>query len=100
MLRIAREALDFAKANNGNVIIFDTAGRLQIDEPLVQELQGAVAGPGEAAGDPAGAGRRHGPGGGERGDAFPDQEISTNWADPTSLDVDYAGRRSAQPVRR
>src|SRR5208283_3777330 len=31
-------ALDFAKHNNLNTIIFDTAGRLQIDEPLVQEL--------------------------------------------------------------
>ena len=38
VLKIAREALDFAKANNRNVLIFDTAGRLQIDEPLVQEL--------------------------------------------------------------
>jgi signal recognition particle subunit SRP54 len=38
VLRIAREALDFAKANHRNVVIFDTAGRLQIDEPLVQEL--------------------------------------------------------------
>ena len=38
VLKIAREALDFARANNRNVIIFDTAGRLQIDEPLVQEL--------------------------------------------------------------
>jgi signal recognition particle subunit SRP54 len=38
VLKIAREALDFAKANNRNVVIFDTAGRLQIDEPLVQEL--------------------------------------------------------------
>ncbi len=36
--KIAREAMDFAKAQNRNVIIFDTAGRLQIDEPLVQEL--------------------------------------------------------------
>jgi signal recognition particle subunit SRP54 len=36
--KIAREALDFAKANNRNTLIFDTAGRLQIDEPLVQEL--------------------------------------------------------------
>ena len=38
MLKIAREALAFAEANNRNTIIFDTAGRLQIDEPLVQEL--------------------------------------------------------------
>src|SRR5438270_5531087 len=38
VLRIAREALDFANKNNRNILIFDTAGRLQIDEPLVQEL--------------------------------------------------------------
>jgi signal recognition particle subunit SRP54 len=38
VLKIAREALDFAKVNNRNTLIFDTAGRLQIDEPLVQEL--------------------------------------------------------------
>src|SRR5215813_5381002 len=38
VLKIAREALDIARANNRNTLIFDTAGRLQIDEPLVQEL--------------------------------------------------------------
>ena len=38
VLEIAREALDFARTNSRNVLIFDTAGRLQIDEPLVQEL--------------------------------------------------------------
>jgi len=38
VLKIARQALEFAKANNRNTIIFDTAGRLQIDEVLVQEL--------------------------------------------------------------
>lgn len=38
VLKIAKEALTFASANNCNVVIFDTAGRLQIDEPLVQEL--------------------------------------------------------------
>ena len=38
VLKIARGALEFAKANNRNTIIFDTAGRLQIDEALVQEL--------------------------------------------------------------
>jgi len=38
VLKIAREALDFARANNRNTLIFDTAGRLQIDEPLVKEL--------------------------------------------------------------
>jgi signal recognition particle subunit SRP54 len=38
VLKIARGALEFARANNLNTLIFDTAGRLQIDEPLVQEL--------------------------------------------------------------
>ncbi|HMP82266.1 MAG TPA: signal recognition particle protein [Verrucomicrobiota bacterium] len=38
VLKIARAALDVAKAENRNTVIFDTAGRLQIDEPLVQEL--------------------------------------------------------------
>src|SRR2546426_2012153 len=38
VLKIAREALEAARTNNRNTLIFDTAGRLQIDEPLVQEL--------------------------------------------------------------
>ncbi len=38
VLVIAKEALQFANDNHCNVILFDTAGRLQIDEPLVQEL--------------------------------------------------------------
>lgn len=38
VLNIARQALAFAAAQNHNTVIFDTAGRLQIDEPLVQEL--------------------------------------------------------------
>ncbi|HEU6447547.1 MAG TPA: signal recognition particle protein [Verrucomicrobiae bacterium] len=38
VLKIAREAFDFAQKNSRNILIFDTAGRLQIDEPLVQEL--------------------------------------------------------------
>ncbi len=38
VLKIARAALEFAGANHCNPLIFDTAGRLQIDEPLVQEL--------------------------------------------------------------
>jgi signal recognition particle subunit SRP54 len=38
VLKIAREALELARAQNRNTLIFDTAGRLQIDEPLVQEL--------------------------------------------------------------
>lgn len=35
---IAKKALEYAKANGHNVVIIDTAGRLQIDEPLMQEL--------------------------------------------------------------
>jgi signal recognition particle subunit SRP54 len=38
VLKIARAALEFAQANHRNPLIFDTAGRLQIDEPLVEEL--------------------------------------------------------------
>jgi signal recognition particle subunit SRP54 len=38
VIKIAREARDFAAAQKCNTLIFDTAGRLQIDEPLVQEL--------------------------------------------------------------
>jgi signal recognition particle subunit SRP54 len=38
VLKIARGALEAARASNRNTLIFDTAGRLQIDEPLVQEL--------------------------------------------------------------
>lgn len=35
---IVTEALEYAKDNNHDVIIIDTAGRLHIDEPLMQEL--------------------------------------------------------------
>jgi len=38
VLKIAREALDYAAGHQCNTVIFDTAGRLQIDETLVQEL--------------------------------------------------------------
>src|SRR5436190_11640345 len=38
VLQIARQALTFARAEKRNTVIFDTAGRQQIDEPLVQEL--------------------------------------------------------------
>ncbi len=38
VLKIAKDALEEAGAQGRSVIIFDTAGRLQIDEPLVQEL--------------------------------------------------------------
>lgn len=38
VLKIADEALSKAKEDGIDVVVFDTAGRLQIDEPLVQEL--------------------------------------------------------------
>ncbi|MCS7338038.1 MAG: signal recognition particle protein [Verrucomicrobiae bacterium] len=38
VLRIARDALETARATHRNVLLFDTAGRFHIDEPLVQEL--------------------------------------------------------------
>src|SRR5436190_17271411 len=38
VLKIAREAMEQAEKTGRNTLIFDTAGRLQIDEPLVQEL--------------------------------------------------------------
>ena len=37
-VEIAKASLEHAKANNENVVIFDTAGRLQIDDALMQEL--------------------------------------------------------------
>jgi signal recognition particle subunit SRP54 len=38
LLQLAREAIAHARAQNRNTLIFDTAGRLQVDEPLIQEL--------------------------------------------------------------
>jgi signal recognition particle subunit SRP54 len=38
VLKIAREALEYSRTTNRNTLIFDTAGRLQMDEPLVEEL--------------------------------------------------------------
>ncbi len=38
VLKIAQAALDRARTEGFNTVLFDTAGRLQIDEPLVQEL--------------------------------------------------------------
>ncbi|MGL4336403.1 MAG: signal recognition particle protein, partial [Turicibacter sp.] len=36
---IAREGIEYAKANNHDVVIIDTAGRLHIDEQLMDELK-------------------------------------------------------------
>ncbi|MGN0892749.1 MAG: signal recognition particle protein [Oligosphaeraceae bacterium] len=38
VIQVAREAIQAAKAKSCQVVLLDTAGRLQIDEPLVQEL--------------------------------------------------------------
>jgi len=37
-VEIARASIDYAKKNNENVVIIDTAGRLQIDEAMMKEL--------------------------------------------------------------
>jgi len=39
VLRSSKKALEWCDATGGNVQIFDTAGRQEIDEPLVQELR-------------------------------------------------------------
>jgi signal recognition particle subunit SRP54 len=39
VLAVAKRSLDWAHEVGGNVQIFDTAGRQEIDEPLVQELK-------------------------------------------------------------
>ena len=39
VLKVAREALAWAETQNGTVLIFDTAGRQEIDEKLVAELK-------------------------------------------------------------
>lgn len=38
--KIVRDALEYAKENKNDYIIIDTAGRLHIDEPLMEELKG------------------------------------------------------------
>lgn len=38
VLKIAKSSLDWAKEHNNNVLIFDTAGRLQIDSDMMAEL--------------------------------------------------------------
>lgn len=38
-VEIAKAAIEHAKANNNNVVILDTAGRLHVDEDMMKELQ-------------------------------------------------------------
>jgi signal recognition particle subunit SRP54 len=42
-VRIAREAVAWAKENRADVVILDTAGRLHVDDALMEELQGIKA---------------------------------------------------------
>ncbi|MEM7384407.1 MAG: signal recognition particle protein [Verrucomicrobiota bacterium] len=39
VLKVAQQALDWAAERQGNVVIFDTAGRQEVDEELVEELK-------------------------------------------------------------
>lgn len=39
VLKVAREAIAWAETQNGTVLIFDTAGRQEIDERLIEELK-------------------------------------------------------------
>jgi len=39
VLKVAKQALDWCAATGGNVQIFDTAGRQELDEPLIEELK-------------------------------------------------------------
>ena len=39
VLKIAKQALEWADDQNGTVIIFDTAGRQEVDDALIQELK-------------------------------------------------------------
>lgn len=38
VVKIAKQALQFAEIQQRNILLFDTAGRFQIDEPLMEEL--------------------------------------------------------------
>jgi len=38
VVKIAKQAIQFAELQQRNIILFDTAGRFQIDEPLMDEL--------------------------------------------------------------
>lgn len=42
-VNIAKAAMEYAKKNKFNVVILDTAGRLHIDEGMMEELQGIKA---------------------------------------------------------
>ena len=39
LVKVAKDALEWAKTQDGTAIIFDTAGRQEVDEKLIQELK-------------------------------------------------------------
>lgn len=39
VLKTTREALQWCEQQSGNIVIFDTAGRQEVDEPLLEELR-------------------------------------------------------------
>jgi len=43
VLSVARQALDQARAERNQVLLLDTAGRLQVDEPMMEELRALKA---------------------------------------------------------
>ena len=63
-VRIARESVAWAKTNNADVVILDTAGRLHVDDALMDELRGVkeATNPSEVL---AGSGRDDGAGCGQ-----------------------------------
>ena len=63
---IAKKAVAHAKDYGNDYVILDTAGRLHIDEQLMNELKNIKAAV-SPAGDPAGGGRHDRPGRGQRG---------------------------------
>ncbi len=69
VVKICKQAISLAQAQDRDVLIFDTAGRLHIDEDLVQELV-RMRDAAFAAGNPAGGGRGDGSGSREHRRAF------------------------------
>jgi len=55
---IARKAMAHAKDHGNDYVLLDTAGRLHIDEQLMDETRKTYKADGRTAGNPAG-GRRH-----------------------------------------
>ena len=65
LIKVAKRAVKWAEEQGGTVTIFDTAGRQEIDEELIEELKQLRKVP-PAEGGPASRGRRDRPAGGQR----------------------------------